>query len=267
MNYPMSKLNALSRYLMVHTLSGQFPLYIVNEYPKSGGSWIGQMLGSALDLPFPRNRFPVLRSSIMHGHYFRQGRMKNSLVVWRDGRDMMVSWYHHCLFQHERYNARQVGMFRKNLAFADYDDVEANLPDFLEYAFTRQPYPRFSWAEFVERWHNRSGVCYTKYEHMRMDTAGELQRIVRELSGRELHMARAEEIAEAFSFARQSGREPGEENKNSFMRKGIVGDWRNSFSPEACEVFDYYAGDVLILLGYESNHSWVNAGEKQQAAH
>ena len=30
---------------MVHMLSGAIPLYIVNEYPKSGGTWVGQMLG------------------------------------------------------------------------------------------------------------------------------------------------------------------------------------------------------------------------------
>jgi hypothetical protein len=80
--------NALLRIGMVHMLSGAIPLYIVNEYPKSGGTWVGQMLGRALRVPFPRNRFPVLRPSIMHGHYLRPWGMKNVVVVWRDGRDV-----------------------------------------------------------------------------------------------------------------------------------------------------------------------------------
>jgi hypothetical protein len=37
----------------------------------------------------------------------------------------------------------------------------------------------------------------------------------------------------------------------------VVGDWRNYFSPEARESFDRYAGDELILLGYERDRAWV----------
>lgn len=62
------KLNGIIRYLLMHTATRIFPLYMVNEYPKSGGSWVGEMLGDAFGVPFPRNRLPILRSSIMHGH-------------------------------------------------------------------------------------------------------------------------------------------------------------------------------------------------------
>lgn len=257
-DYPKNKLNALCRYLMVHTLSERLSLYVVNEYPKSGGTWIGQMLGSALGVPFPRNRFPALRSSIMHGHYGSPWGISKPVVIWRDGRDLMVSWYHHNLFINERSDRRQIARSQKDLPFHDYADVRANLPAFIEYAFTRQPYPRFSWTDFVNRWHGRRGVVYTKYEVMHQDTARELQRVFHELTGRQLEPERAREIAATFSFARQSGRQSGEEDKNSFMRKGIVGDWQNHFSPEARALFDHYAGDAMILLGYEPDHSWVN---------
>ncbi len=59
--------NALLRSGMVHALSGVLPLYVVNGFPKSGGTWVSQMLGRALGVPFPRNRFPTLRPAIMHG--------------------------------------------------------------------------------------------------------------------------------------------------------------------------------------------------------
>ena len=252
------KLNSLARLGMVHLLSGPMPLYVINEFPKSGGSWTGQMLERALDVPFPRNRLPTLRTSIMQGHYLHSWGMKNVLVVWRDGRDVMVSWYHHCLFPNDRYNAVLVDMTRKDLAFEDYEDVRANLPAFIEYAFTRQRHPGFSWAQFVRRWHGRKeGVVHTSYEALRRDTAGELVRISRELAGRDLDPERAGEIAEEFSFARQSGRKPGQENKSSFIRKGVVGDWRNQFGSEAREAFDRYAGEELILLGYERDHAWA----------
>ena len=258
-----AKTQSLVRLGMVHLLSGAFPLYVVNEYPKSGGSWTAQMLERALGVPFPRNRFPEFRSSIMQGHYLNPWGMKNVLVVWRDGRDVMVSWYHHCLFPNERQNAPLVAETRRDLPFKDYGNVRENLPVFLEYAFTRQRRPRFSWADFVRRWHARGDVVHTSYETLRRDTSGELARISRELAGRRLDPERASEIAEEFSFARQSGRKVGEENKGSFIRKGVVGDWRNQFTREAREVFDRHAGEELILLGYEKDHSWVDGDAEE----
>jgi hypothetical protein len=77
--------NELIRAGMVHLLSGALPLYVVNEFPKSGGTWVGQMLGQALGVPFPRNRLPVLRPSIMHGHYLHPWGMKNVVVCWPAG--------------------------------------------------------------------------------------------------------------------------------------------------------------------------------------
>ncbi len=251
------KANSVARLGMVHLLSARLPLYVVNEYPKSGGTWLSQMLGRCLGVPFPRNRFPVLRPSIMQGHYLNPWGMKNVVLVWRDGRDVMVSWYHHCLFPNERQNSHLVSEVRSQLSFDDYEDVRTNLPEFLEYAFTRQRHPTFSWADFVNRWHGREEVIYVRYEDLRKDTPSELQRICSQLTGQTLERDMAAKIAEEFSFARQSGRQPGQENKGSFMRKGVVGDWRNSFSREARTTFHRFAGSQLIQLGYENDHAWV----------
>ena len=158
------KTNAAVRYGMVHLLSSTVPLYVVNEFPKSGGSWTSQMLSEALGVPFPRNRFPSLRPSIIQGHFLSPWGMKNVLVVWRDGRDVMVSWYHHCLFKNERHNSFLVDAVRGDLQLDDYSDVRGNLPAFIEYAFTRHRHPRFTWAGFANRWHGRRDVVYTRYE-------------------------------------------------------------------------------------------------------
>jgi hypothetical protein len=250
------KENELIRAGLVHLLSGALPLYVVNEFPKSGGTWVGQMLGRALGVPFPRNRLPILRPSIMHGHYLEPWGMKNVVVAWRDGRDVMVSWYHQQLIPHE-WNERQVRKSRRELPLEDYEDVYGNLPAFIEYAFTRPHSPRFSWADFVRRWHDRKDAMHVRYEDLRQDTAGQLRRLVRGLTGERLSLEEATAIAEEFSFERQAGRQPGEENKRSFLRKGVVGDWRSHFSPEAREAFNRYAGDELILLGYERDSAWV----------
>ena len=73
---------------------------IVNEYPKSGGTWMSQMLAEALGLPFPRNRLPMMRSCLMQCHVLNPIGMRRVTVVWRDGRDIAVSFYHHLLGGH-----------------------------------------------------------------------------------------------------------------------------------------------------------------------
>jgi hypothetical protein len=100
-------------------------------------------------------------------------------------------------------------------------------------------------------------VVHVKYEDLRFDTISELERIVYELSNKNIDGNEALRIVDQFSFEKQSGRKPGQESTSSFMRKGIVGDWKNYFTLEAKKKFDYYAGDALIGLGYEKDHSWV----------
>src|SRR5688572_11103302 len=95
------KLNAAERLLLLHVASDRLRIFLVTEYPKSGGTWVGQMLSEYLGLPFPRNRRPGFRSCILHGHYLYNGRYKNVFCVLRDGRDVMVSAYYHRLFQNE----------------------------------------------------------------------------------------------------------------------------------------------------------------------
>jgi hypothetical protein len=242
---------------MVYNLSGVIPLFIINEYPKSGGTWLGQLLEMALDVPYPRNRFPLLRKSIMSGHYFKPGRMKNVIIVWRDGRDVMTSWYYQCCFEHEHDNKRLVSRTRKDLKFEEYDNIINNLPRFIEYVFTSQPNPPFTWADFVEKWAHRTDVMHTRYEDLNRNTAEELKRIIYELVGQIFPYEKLMPIVEELSFANQASKH--KNHKNSFLRKGIVGDWRNNFSDKARVVFDQYAGDALIKLGYEKNHAWIKS--------
>lgn len=109
-------------------------------------------------------------------------------------------------------------------------------------------------------------MVHVRYEDLHRDTPGELRRVVRELTGKNLDREEAGTIADEFSFERQSGRRSGEEDKKSFLRKGVVGDWKERFSPEAREIFDRHAGRELILLGYEKDHGWVKGEDADMAA-
>ena len=65
-----------------------------------------------------------------------------------------------------------------------------------------------------------------------------------------------EEVIEANSFEKRSGRQRGEELSGSFLRKGIHGDWKGVFTDRDKRVFKEEAGELLIELGYEKNMDW-----------
>jgi len=250
-------LNGMFRYAMMHTLTQRLPLYVVNEYPKSGGTWVGEMLSDVLDIPFPRNQFPLFRSSILHGHVMHSWNMQNVLLVWRDGRDVLVSQYYHWLFENDRGNARLVQRCRADLSFQDYNDIRSNLIYFMEYIFERQRHPKMSWAAFVARWAGCERCVHVQYEALRTQPVDTLRHLIKQLTGKNLEVSDARKIVGAHSFKVLSGRQPGQENTQSFMRKGIVGDWVNYFDQEAKERFHAYAGDALVKLGYEQDDAWV----------
>lgn len=256
-SYWWLKLNGLLRYTLVHSSTRLLPLYVVNEYPKSGGSWLGEMLSEALGVPFPRNRLPLFSSSIMHGHMMHSWNMHNVIVMWRDGRDVAVSHYFHSLFKNDKGNTLLVDKTRSALGFQDYSNIKKNLPAFLEYTFDTSK-NNITWPNFVDYWHSKPGVVDTSYEALREDSANELSKIIAKLGVKQLSPKQYSEISEKFSFKNMSGRAAGEVNKSSFLRKGIVGDWKNHFDAASCEIFEHYGGQALINLGYEKDSSWAN---------
>lgn len=261
LNTVIRRVNSAWRTVLVRGLAPTFGSVVVNEFPKSGGTWIGQMVAQSLRMRFPRNQVPGLNGVVLHGHYLDVSERLRHVIVWRDGRDVMVSWYFHCLVENERDNARLVRRVTRDLGIKDIADVATHLPTFIEYAFTRIHHPRFTWAGFVRRWSQSQTAISVRYEDVRRDPSGELRRIVWQLTGLELCEDRSVRIADDFSFARLAGRSPGAEVQSSFMRKGIVGDWRNVFSASARQVFAHYAGAELRRLGYESDDRWIRSVE------
>ena len=249
----------LKRKAMWRYLSGTLPLYLVPEFPKSGGTWFSQMLADCLEVPFYRNwSAQKFTSSVMSGHHLYDSRYKNVTVVFRDGRDIMVSAYYHMLFKSDINAAFGVKRHRSFCDFDDYDDIRANLPQFIQYMFTNfsKGKRHFSWADFVDSWIDQVDY-YVTYRQLRTEPIVTMQAAVKRLTGRELSHEAVAAVVEKYSFKKQSGRNEGSENKHSFVRKGIVGDWQNQFTAEAREVFAKHAGSQLIRLGFEKSDAWV----------
>ncbi len=254
------KLDACQRFLMVNSLSTILPLYIVTEHPKSGGSWVAQMLAEYLEIPFPRNQRPSLQSSVMHGHMCYSPFMRNVLCVHRDGRDIMTSAYFHRLFENEKNSPLMVQKTRREVPFSDYDNVRKNMPSFIQYMANVGKHSlspgKFNWNDFVTSWAGKKAVV-TKYEDMLDSPESELGKVVTQLTGEKADEPRVAGIVEQFSFGKMANRNPGEEDTKSFLRKGQAGDWKDKFNREAAQVFNSHFGSSLISLGYEQDDSWV----------
>ena len=242
------------------------PLALVCEYPKSGGTWFGKMLADAMQIPNPSpSVFPFDFRCVVHNHWRYDPRLRRVVYLTRDGRDVMVSYFFHRMRRLARGDSASVAMFGKRYERLfgpryDHGDSVELLPRFIEEEFRRPRGARLNWRDHVRGWFPggpRPGVVYASYEELRADTAKTVRRTVDMLSDRPVDQWFIQNAVDKFSMERQTGRRAGEEDRASFVRKGVVGDWRNHFTTEAAQVFDNLAGDVLIELGYEADRSWV----------
>ncbi len=101
---------------------------------------------------------------------------------------------------------------------------------------------------FVES--HKERACYIKYEDLWQRPAEEVSRLFAFLGVESDHRQVRSSIAFT-DFSRLSGgRKRGIENRSSFYRKGIIGDWENHFSPAALSKIESSAGAMMTRLGY-----------------
>jgi len=140
--------------------------------------------------------------------------------------------------------------------------VDKNLPLFIK-AEMEKPFLgtiRRPWHEHVRMWRtNAKRTVFVKYEDLLQDNVVTLSDVLVRYTGSNVNEKEIANTVERYSFKKWAGRDPGTEDRTSFARKGIKGDWQNYFTPEARRVFDRYAGEMLIELGYEADHQWVDA--------
>jgi hypothetical protein len=185
--------------------------------------------------------------------------------VIRDGRDIAVSAMHH-LWNHARDAGGHLNIEPEELAKRDRyrKDPEAFIIGG-ESIFDEERLRR----GFADPWNYMTiktmeegpvllGESYTevRYENLSEQPVKETGRLL-EFLGADDGEEAVRRCIEATSFEKLSkGRKRGEEDSSSFLRKGIVGDWKNVFTERDKEIFKEAAGDLLIMLGYESDNDW-----------
>lgn len=267
-----NKVEQLLRLVYVNFVTISNESVLIVEYPKSGGTWLGQLVSGYLEIPFPRNKFPILKKSLYHSHYLPKGNLLNNkkiIFLVRDGRDVMVSLYYHQLLWNDknRLSPKDVYYHRKKVPFNDYENVKENFKEFIDYTFSHRPskLQHFTymgnWYEYNKAWleklNNSDNIYLIKYEDILKTPLKTLTQMFESFfNAKEIDQDKLQSIIDKFSFENQTKRKKGEEESASFLRKGIEGDWKNYFGEQEKRIFKDYTYNLLVELGYEENNNW-----------
>jgi len=155
--------------------------------------------------------------------------------VIRDGRDSVISLVHHM----KRTNSTPIEI--------GSDEFEKILVDYAKV-----------WAENIRRtrkaFRDRPQLYHeVRYEDLLDEPERRLNAILAFLD-----VERAPDLVQRIvtenTFLKLSGgRKPGAEDRDSFYRKGVAGEWEKTLSPRARQIFSDSSGDILKVLGYKTN--------------
>lgn len=170
-----------------------------------------------------------------------------AFFVGRDPRDIVVSWYFSSAISHNtRYNP---GLRRTRDHLATLD-VEQGLI----YGIRRLG--EFGLFDTLRTWVGLDvpEVLLFRYEDL-VGAEGE-HWLGRLLDHCDVALPPDERRAllARYSFQALSGRQPGQEDLSSKMRKGVAGDWRNHFTPAVQAAFAEVTADLVTYMGYADEH-------------
>jgi len=167
------------------------------------------------------------------------------LVVLRDPRDTLISYYFSLKFSH----AVVLDRMANDRALVHKLDIEDGLLVAIEYWMQGIADIQSSWIA--------AGEPIVRYEQLVEDDFGTLKEALIDRLALPITHESLRAAVEACRFERLSGgRSQGHEDQGSHYRKGVAGDWRNYFTPRVADAFKEKFGELLINAGYEQDLSW-----------
>ncbi len=219
---------------------------LINAYPKSGVTWLMHLVCDLLEgvhqdsdaMPPLSYDHPVTSDWVIrktHYSYWSAAipHVKGKVVVLtqRDPRDIVVSAMYYR------------GTTDLDAAIAQL--IHSNYVDYLE-----------SWLKPPEKLRVEK-LIITRYERLHSQPYTELKTIVSRLLPISLLAKptdeRIQEAIERQSFENMVKQLGGDRH---FMRKGIVGDWKNHFRREQAKYFNIHFGEFMLSQGYVDNLDW-----------
>jgi hypothetical protein len=181
----------------------------------------------------------------------------------RDGRDVEISMLHHRWNnsmdrggphilkpeEEERRKAHEAGGLQKLAEMGWFDEDELR---------RRARLWSSQVAGAVKDGPELLGDNYTEvtYERLLENTGAQVRRLVRFLGAKSDKQTVRRCVKKASFETLSKGRERGQEDPKSFLRKGVAGDWQNVFNEKDKQIFKEEAGSLLVRLGYEKDYDW-----------
>ncbi|XP_048373662.1 sulfotransferase 2A1 [Sphaerodactylus townsendi] len=210
-------------------LSGGEPTWNQSVLNSLRAPWFSTQLGleTAHNCPSPRLLTCHLPIQIFPKAFFTSKAML--VYTSRDPRDVVVSYYY----------------FTKMCR--TYEDPKS-FGDFLE-SFLSGDVPHGSWFDHIKGWmelKGRSNIFFISYEELKQNLRGSVEQLCRFL-GKELDDEAVTSVVENASFeamrrnkmcnSTMLPKELMDQEKGTFLRKGVCGDWKNNFTVAQSEYF------------------------------
>jgi hypothetical protein len=181
--------------------------------------------------------------------------------IIRDGRDVAVSLIHH-MWNHAKNEGGIYDLEPEELEKRHAYRKGSLIPP-AESLFTKERLVRIAtdWSTEVGKATQdaptllRGNYTEVRYENLLERPIKEVRRLLKFL-GADSSEETAKRCVERAGFERSTNRERGQEDSSSRSRKGVAGDWKETFTEEDKRVFKEAAGDLLIELGYEEDNNW-----------
>ena len=248
-------------------------MYVVG-YPKSGNTWLCFLLAYCLNTEYDDIDAPGIHPTNEYQRQYVKGGfnrisyqnqigqvlkthrqdikeiMTEEPIVYliRDGRDVMVSYY---FFKNTYFQPANLPWFKRFLFQARElitTSFENKAPEKSFSAFLEQHTDE--WVAHISSWLEKKPTAIIRYEDLKTDPEAALNELFVRLNVKVAPEIIQQALA-IFDFKQLSQRKEGEEDRRSFFRKGIVGDWQNHFSNADRQFFQQKAGKIMTQLGYK----------------